>query len=99
MRVGELAAGSGREDTFGAGAVRSGHEGSGLIDRSGWGSGLRGSILGGKSTSARAAGAASSFAAGFAGWASPSRFTANTALHTLQRARTPASGTLAGSTR
>jgi hypothetical protein len=30
---------------------------------------------------------------------SPSRFTAKTALQTLQRARTPPSGTLAGSTR
>jgi hypothetical protein len=31
--------------------------------------------------------------------ASPSRCTANTALQTLQRARTPPAGTLAGSTR
>jgi hypothetical protein len=34
-----------------------------------------------------------------AGSASPSRRTANTALHTLHRARTPAAGTLAGSIR
>ena len=32
-------------------------------------------------------------------WASPSRRTANTALQMLQRARTPVSGTLAGSMR
>ncbi|MFL5492376.1 MAG: hypothetical protein ACJ8AV_13215 [Gemmatimonadales bacterium] len=68
----------------------------------------RGVTLGGAGLGASATGwggetgaATDPFAAGRGGdcTSSPSRFTANTALQTLQRARTPPSGTLAGSTR
>lgn len=56
--------------------------------------GAGGGGVGGVGADGGAAGAA------LAGWASlPSRCTPNTALQTEQRARTPASGTLAGSTR
>jgi hypothetical protein len=61
---------------------------------------LAGSARGGAGRGVSAglvSGRGDSFAAGRVG--SVSRRTANTALHTAQRARTPAPGTLAGSTR
>ncbi|HWB42932.1 MAG TPA: hypothetical protein VG500_16835 [Gemmatimonadales bacterium] len=56
----------------------------------------------GAATGAAATGAVAARTAAAGGGAAtsrPSRLTAKTALHTAQRARTPAAGTLAGSTR
>jgi hypothetical protein len=95
-RGGSDRVGSARGATLGAAA---GGAGRGLGDAAGREAGL--GAAGGALGADRAAGAADTAAgAARAGWASlPSRCTPNTALQTEQRARTPASGTLAGSTR
>ena len=94
--LGAAAGGAGRALVDAAGR-EAGLAAAGACGAGGGGVGADGGALGAD----RAAGAADTAAgAALAGWASlPSRCTPNTALQTEQRARTPASGTLAGSTR